>query len=80
MVEKYVILNINTNVHDNFTINYINTLCTKNCHYIANALPNEEKHAYGRCSIPINYTPLRSLPYSWQPTTRLYSEAHESSL
>jgi len=50
MLEKYyVILNINTNVHDNFTINYINTLCTKNCHHIVNALPNEEKHAYGRC-------------------------------
>jgi len=49
VLEKfYVIRNINTNVRDNFIINYINTLCTKNCHYIANALPNEEKHAYGR--------------------------------
>ena len=41
-LEKYyVILNMNTNVRDNLTINYINTQCTKNCHHIVNALPNE---------------------------------------
>lgn len=50
VLEKYyVILNINTNVRDNFTINYINTPCTKNCHHTLNALTNEEEHAYGRC-------------------------------
>lgn len=50
MLEKYyIILNINTNVRDNFTIYYIITLRTKNCHHIVNALPNEEKHAYGIC-------------------------------
>lgn len=81
MLEKYyVILNINTNVRDNFTVNYVNTLCTKNCHHIVNTLPNEEKHAYGRCYAPIHCTTLHSLPYSQQPTTRLCSEAHESSL
>ena len=48
MLEKYSAI-LNTNVCDSFTITYINTQRTKNCHYIVNALPNEEKHAYGRC-------------------------------